>query len=169
MTVTQGPRACHNPPLGGSFLPTALARPKSLFARPSLALRSSGAMAEPCPECPRMGSGWAGLARGAGEGVSLLPTGRSSRLFCRLYSRALIIPAPGGIVPHYYTADLYLIRHHLKPSGPSWHPCLPRTPHVSACFTTPAGTKLQFRARMKEKLLNSHPAKPGDSGAPRGG
>lgn len=102
----------------------------------------------PCPVLPR-GHGravpqvpqdqqQAGLARGAGEGVSMLPTGRSSRLFCRLYSGVLIIPAPGGIVPHYYTVDLYLIRHHLKPSAPSWHPCLPRIPPASVCFITPA-------------------------------
>lgn len=133
----------------------------------------------PCPVLPRgqgravprvpqdqQQPGWLG---GAGEGVSLLPTGTSSRLFCRLYCGVLIIPAPGGIVPHYYTVDLYLIRHHLKPSAPSWHPRSPRTPSISACFIPPAQTKVQFQDGIKEKLLNFHPAKPGDPGAPRHG
>lgn len=122
----------------------------------------------PCPVsprgCPRTSSrlGWLG-------GLGKVPTGTSSRLFCRLYSGVLIIPAPGGIVPHYYTVDLYLIRHHPKPSAPSWHPCLPRIPHISVCFITPAETKLQFQDGIKEKLLNFHPATPGECGAPRGG
>lgn len=91
-----------------------------------------GSQQSRAPSAP--GSAEAGLARGAGEGVSLLPTGRCSPLFCRLSSGVLIIPAPGGIVPHYYTVDLYLIRHHLKPSAPSWHPPCTPSPPGSAGF-----------------------------------
>lgn len=167
MTVTQGPHACHIASwVAPSFPPL---RPGTSLVLPDLPLPCAppGPRQSRAPSAPGPAAAW--MARGAGEGVSLLPTGTSSRLFCRLYCGVLIIPAPGGIVPHYYTVDLYLIRHHLKPSAPSWHPRSPRTPSISACFIPPAQTKVQFRDGIKEKLLNFHPAKPGDPGAPRHG
>lgn len=141
--------------LGGSFLPTPLARPKSLFARASLALCSPRGQGRAVPRVPQ-NQQQPGLPRGAGEGVSLLPTGRSSRLFCRLSSGVLIIAAPGGIVPHHYTVDLYLIRHHLKPSAPSWHPRLPRIPpRLPVLYYSAEKPSYSFRTESKKSSLIS--------------
>lgn len=118
---------------GGSFLPSTLARLKSFFARPSLALHPPGAMAEQCPkQCAPRSAGSVGSG-GPGKVSSCCPRGDSASCFVGFISRVLIIAAPGGIVPYYYTVDLYLIRHHMKPSAPSWHPCSCRISPASTC------------------------------------
>lgn len=167
--------------LGGSFLPPLRPGPNLCLPEFPLPCAPPGPGQIRAPSAPGSAAAWA--ARRAGEGVSLLPTGRSSRLFCRLYSGVLIIPAPGGIVPRYYTVDLYLIRHHLKPSAPSWHPCPPRIPHLSVCFYySRRKPSYSFRAESKKSSLISlqqRPAnveppgaaesRPGRSSEPAGG
>lgn len=105
----------------------------SFFAKPLLAW-DAGAPSHACPA----GSGQQALAAlltqgGPGDGDQLCPGEDPASCFAGFISPVLIIAAPGGIVPYYYTVDLCLIRHQLKPPAPSWHSCFLRAPSASAC------------------------------------
>lgn len=131
-TVTQGPDACHTASsVAPSFPP--------LWPDPSLFLPD---LPLPCiPLGPPLSGApssmpqdqQAQLAQGAwGRGLAAAHREIQPVVLLAL-SPVLIIAAPGGIVPYYYMVDLYLIRHHLKPSAPSWHPCSPTIPPASTC------------------------------------
>lgn len=127
MTVTQGPDACH---IASLVAPSFQTLPDPRLFLPDLPL--------PCippglwwSSVPHDQQAW--QAQGPGEGISLMPMGHPTACFAGFVSGVLIIAAPGGIVPFYYTVDLYLIRHHLKPSALSWHPHAPRIPPASVC------------------------------------
>lgn len=87
-----------------------------------------GAVAEQCPMPRALRSAGSVGSGDLGKVSSCCPRGDPAGCFAGFISRVLIIAAPGGIVPYYYTVDLYLIRHHLKPSAPSWHPSSLRFP-----------------------------------------
>lgn len=90
---------------------------------------------EPCMPCRLRSAGCSSSAHpgGPGDGDQLCPGEDPASCFAGFISPALIIAAPGGIVPYYYTVDLCLIRHQLKPPAPSWHSCLLRAPSASTC------------------------------------
>ena len=73
-------------------------------------------------------------------------------------SQVLIMAAPGGTVPHYYTVDLCLIRHHLKPSAPAWHSCLLRAPSASMCAAAQHTAALQPSALQPYSPAHHGPA-----------
>lgn len=134
MTVTQGPDACHIASSVAPSFPPLQPDPSIFFcARPSLALHPPGAAVEQCPKQRAPRSAGSVVSGDLGKVSSRCPRGDPAGCFAGFISSVLIIAAPGGIVPYYYTVDLYLIRHHLKPSAPSWHPGSPRIPPASAC------------------------------------
>lgn len=106
-------------------------------------------MVEQCPSSAgSVGSEGSG---GLGKVSICCPRGDPAGCFAGLISRVLIIAAPGGIVPYYYTVDLYRIRHHLKPSAPYWHPPLPGIPPASTCPS--CINQVTFRTESKKTSL----------------